>query len=270
MGGVLYYKKQPIKENVMKSLRPLLFFVSMLLIVGLAGGCRSAQEAESTGPKAIVEEPTAVLPTETPAPQSQGGEAQAFFGEEFDNPLSGDWTQFLYYDEKVSDPEAVQVQTDNGKLVWNFDTKELDYYLFYKAFSYQDVKIETRYDNRGVNNNYVSLICRYDAKYGWYEFQVANNGLYNIYAMEVLENGKLRENRLANGGSLAIKQGKGVNEYAATCEGDQLTLRINGEKVSFVSDQKYSMREGQVGVAVSSLNVLPVAIEIDFFKVTAP
>ena len=136
--------------------------------------------------------------------------------------------------------------------------KSLDYYLFYEAFSYQDVKLEISSDNRGVNNNYVSLICRYDPEYGWYEFNVANNGLYNIYAMEILENGKLRENRIANGGSLAIKQGKGINEYAATCQGDQLTLHINGEKVASVTDAKYSLHEGQVGVAVSSLNVVPV------------
>jgi hypothetical protein len=253
----------------MKSLRPLLFFVSLLLIVGLTGGCRSTQQPDSAGPKAIVEEPTAT-PAETAAPQIKGGEAQAFFAEEFDNPLSADWTPFLYYDEKVSDPEAVTVQTENGKLVWNLNTKEFDNYLFYKAFSYQDVKIETRYDNRGVNNNYVSLICRYDPKYGWYEFNVASNGLYNIFAMEILENGKLRENRIANGGSFAIKQGKEINEYAATCQGDELTLRINGEKVASVTDAKYSMREGQVGFAVSSLNVLPVVIEMDWFKVSEP
>jgi len=253
----------------MKSLRPLLFFVSLLLIVGLTGAC-TTQQPDSAGPKAIVEEPTATPPAEVAAPQIQGGEAQAFFGEEFDNPLSGDWTSFLYYDEKVSDPEAVTVQTENGKLVWNLGTKEFDYYLFYKAFSYKDVKIETSYDNRGVNNNYVSLICRYDPKYGWYEFNVASNGLYNIFAMELLENGKLRENRIANGGSLAIKQGKGINEYAATCQGDQLTLRINGEKVASVTEAKYSLHEGQVGVAVSSLNVVPVVVEMDSFKVSEP
>jgi hypothetical protein len=255
----------------MKSLRPLVFFVSLLLIVALVSGCRSAQ-ADPSGPKAIVEQEATATPppTEALASQSEGGEAQAFFGEEFDNPLSGDWTQFLYYDEKVSDPEAVNVQTGNGKLGWNFDTKELDYYLFYKAFSYQDVKMEISYDNRGVNNNYVSLICRYDPQRGWYEFQVANNGLYNIYAMEPLENGKLRENRLANGGSLAIKQGKGINEYAATCQGDQLTLRINGEKVVSITDAKFSLPEGQVGVAVSSLNVVPVTVDIEWFRVSAP
>jgi hypothetical protein len=254
----------------MKIPRPLLVYVSLLLIVVLAGACRSAQNSD-TGPKAIVEEPTATPPpTETAAPQSQGGEAQAFFGEEFDNALSGDWTQFLYYDAKVSDPEAVKVQTENGKLVWNFDTKELDYYLFYKAFSYQDVKIETRYDNRGVNNAVVSLICRYNPTYGWYEFQVANSGLYNIYAMEMLENGVMRENRLANGGSMAIKQGKGINEYSVTCQGNELTLRINGEKAAFVIDQKFSLSEGQVGIAVSSLNVTPVIVEVDWFKVSEP
>ena len=255
----------------MKNLRPLLFFVSLLLIVGLAG-CGSAQPADSTGPKAIEEKPTATPPpAETAAPQVQGGEAQAFFAEAFDNPLSGDWEQFQIYDvNSTSDPEKVTVQTEGGKLAWNFDTKDLAYYLIYKAFSYQDVKLETSFDNRGVNNNTVSLICRYDSKFGWYEFNITNSGLYNIYAMEVLGGGKYRYNRIANGGSLAIKQGKGINEFAATCQGQQLALYINGEKVAAVTDAKYSFGEGQVGVAVASFNVVPVAIQMDSFKVSEP
>lgn len=255
----------------MKKQRHLLFFVSLLLIVVLAAGCGS-KKTDSTGPKAIVEEPTATPPpTQTAAPQVKGGDAQAFFGEEFDNPLSADWTPFQIYDvNSTSDPEKVAVQTEDGKLAWNFDTKELAYYLLYKAFSYQDVKVETRYDNRGVNNNTVSLICRYNPKVGWYEFQITNSGLYNVYAMEVLGGGKYRYNRIVNGGSMAIKQGKGINEIAATCKGQQLTFYINGEKVASKTESKYSFGEGQVGVAVASFNVLPVTVNMDWFKVSEP
>jgi hypothetical protein len=122
----------------MKNRRPLLFFVSLLLIIGLAA-CGSKQ-TDSTGPKAIVEEATATpRPADTAAPQEVRGEAQSFFGEEFDNPLSENWLPFLIYDVKVSDPEAVTVQSGGGKLAWNFDTKGLAYYLLYNAFSYQDV-----------------------------------------------------------------------------------------------------------------------------------
>ncbi len=254
----------------MKSLRPLLFFVLLLLIVGSAG-CGS-KKTDSTGPKAIGNEPTATPPpADTPAPQEKGGKAQSFFAEEFDNPLSADWTPFQIYDvNSTSDPQAVKVQAGDGKLAWNFDTKDLAYYLLYKAYSYQDVKLETSFDNRGVNNDTVSLICRYDPKVGWYEFNITNSGLYNIYAMEVLGDGKYRYNRLANGGSLAIKQGKGVNEFSAICQGQQLALYINGEKAAAATDTKYSFGEGQVGVAVASFNVLPVTISMDWLKVSEP
>src|SRR5512138_2476603 len=111
----------------MKNLRPLLFFVLLVLIV--ASGCGSKNQ-NANGPKAIGDQPTATpKPEDTPAPQTKGGEAQSFFAEEFDNALSADWTPFLIYDVKVSDPEAADVQAGGGKLSWNIDTKGLAYYL---------------------------------------------------------------------------------------------------------------------------------------------
>lgn len=253
----------------MKTLRPLFFLLLLVLIVGLASGCKSGQN--DAGPKAFVEEPTATPPpTEKVASQVQGGEAQAFFGEGFDNPLSEDWKPFMIYDVKVSDPQAVTVQAGDGKLAWNFDTKGLAYYLLYNAYTYQDVKLETSFDNRGVNNNAVSLICRYDSNVGWYEFNITNGGLYNIYAMEVLGDGKYRYNRVANGGSFAIKQGKGVNEFSAICQGQLLTLYINGEKVATATAEKYSFGEGRAGVGVASFDVLPVTVSMDSFTVSEP
>ena len=109
----------------MKSLRPLLFFVSLLLIVGLAGGCRSAQQPDSAGPKAIVEEPTATPPPDRNGSASNKEAKRKRSLQKSSIILSpGIGHQFLFYDEKVSDPEAVTVKTENGKLVWNFDTKE--------------------------------------------------------------------------------------------------------------------------------------------------
>lgn len=253
----------------MKNLRPLLFFVSLLLVIGLAA-CGS-KTTDSNGPKAFVEEATATpRPADTAAPQEVRGEAQALFGEEFDNPLSGDWAALQIYDVKVSDPGAVTVQAGDGKLAWNIDTKGFAHYQLYNGFVYQDVKLETSYDNRGVNSNAVSLVCRYDANVGWYEFNITNSGLYNIYAMEVLGDGKYRYNRIANGGSLEIKQGKGVNEFAAVCQGDQLSLYVNGKKVITAVDAKYAFGEGRVGVGVASTDVVPVTVNMDFLKVSEP
>jgi len=266
----------------MKPLRPLLFILSMLFIVGLA--CRFGSPAPTQAPPptqpvqiiptAVPPQPTEVPPTEAPptevvteAPVSQ---AQQYFTEEFDTPLSGDWSVFTITDPNVSDLEKVTVEAENGNLVWNFDSEYVYYYLFYNAFTYEDVKIEARADNRGKNNNTVSLICRYDENVGWYEFNIANNGLYEILFAEVLDNGKIRYNRIANGGSNAINQGKEVNEYSATCQGDELTLNINGDEVISIKDKKYVLRSGQVGISVSSFNVLPILIEMDWIRISEP
>lgn len=266
----------------MKPLRPLLFIVSLLFIVGMAcGGSAPSTQAPppptqevqviptNPPPQPTEEPPTEAAPTEvvTEEPASQ---AQQFFTEEFDTPLSGDWSTFTITDPNVSDLEKVTVEAEDGNLVWNFDSEYVYYYLFYNAFEYEDVKVEARVDNRGKNNNSVSLICRYDEEVGWYEFNIANNGLYDILYAEVLDNGKISWNRIANGGSNAIKQGKDVNEYSAACEGEELTLTINGDEVISIDERKYSLRSGQAGISVSSFNVLPILIEMDWLRISEP
>jgi hypothetical protein len=264
----------------MKRLRPLLFFVSVLLAVGLA--CSVFSGPKDTPPPPTdepisIDEPTPLpdpteapvteepLPTEPPTP-----EAQEFFTEEFDNSLSSDWSTYIIYDETESDTDKVTVEAEGGDLVWDFDSKYVYYYLFYGAYEYEDVQLEVRADNRGKNNTSVSLICRYDPDKGWYEFNVANNGLYEILYAEVLDSGKIRWNRIANGGSNDIKAGLEVNEYLIKCEDDELTLEVNGADVISIRDKKYGLRDGQVGVSVSSFNVLPVLIEMDWIRISEP
>jgi hypothetical protein len=253
----------------------------LLLIVGLAcsfggGGDTPTQAPPPEQPVQVdepttVPEPTEVPPTEAPLPtEPPTPEAQPFFTEEFDTPLSSDWSSFTLYDDTESDLDKVAVEADNGKLVWDLDSKYVYYYLYYGAFEYEDVEVSVSADNRGKNNNSVSLICRYDPEVGWYEFNLANNGLYDILFAEILDSGKIEYNRIANGGSNEIKAGLGVNEYTAKCEGDELSLTINGAKVISIRDKQYGLRSGQVGVSVSSFGVLPILIEMDWFKVSEP
>jgi hypothetical protein len=210
--------------------------------------------------------PTNVPPTQKPPTPR----VQQFFTEEFDNPLSGDWSVFTITDPSVSNLGRVTVEAESGNLAWNLDSEYVYYYLFYNAFTYEDVKVEARADNRGKNNNSVSLICRYDEEIGWYEFNIANNGLYDILYAEVLDSGKIRWNRVANGGSNAINQGTKTNEYSITCQGDELTLNINGDKTISLQETKYGLHSGLVGISVSSFDVLPILIEMDWVKISRP
>lgn len=271
----------------MKRLRPLLFFVSLLAVVGLAcsalsgGGSPTQALPPTQQPVEVVAtnpppQPTEVQPTEPPATEAPTAteppapQAQQFFNEEFDTPLSGDWDTLTVTGSDKADPDKVTVEAKDGKLVWNFDSEYVYYYMFYNAFKYDDVRLDVNADNRGRNNNSISLICRYDSEVGWYEFNIANNGLYDILYAEVTDSGKISYNTIANGGSNAIKQGKEVNEYGIICKGKELTLYINGDKVASITENKYGLRSGQVGVSVSSFNVLPILIEMDWIKISQP
>jgi hypothetical protein len=263
------------------------FITALLMFVGLAcsalaGGTNPTQPPPTDPPPALPTEappqPTEVPPTEVPPTEEEPAtepappvpQAQEFFTEEFDAPLSGDWDILTVTGSTDADPDKVTVEAEDGNLVWDFDSEYVYYYLFYNAFEYDDVRLEVRADNRGRNNNSISLICRYDPDEGWYEFNIANNGLYDILYAGIENDGDISYNTIANGGSNAINQGMEVNEYAITCEDDELTLYINNDEVTSISEQRYGLRSGQVGVSVSSFNVLPILIEMDRISISEP
>ena len=124
----------------MKPLRPLLFIVSMLFIVGLACSGGATPPTQAPPPTQEVQvipteappQPTEAPPTEAPATEAPATEAiteepvspaQQFFTEEFDNPLSGDWSTFVLYDDTISDLDKVSVEAGDGNLVWDFESE---------------------------------------------------------------------------------------------------------------------------------------------------
>lgn len=265
----------------MKTLRPLFFFSSLLLIVGLAcsalgGGNAPAQPEQPAQP--VQEQPTqppAPAPTDMPlptaapvatdvaAPAQPSTDVSQFFKEEFDSSAALDnWDYFALGTGK--DDDLVIEQEDDHVL---FDLKDEDLYVYYMylPYEYEDVAVTINAQNRGRNNNNVSLICRMNSDgTNWYEFSVESGGLWYLYAMD----GKY--NIIDNGGTNALKQGKEVNEYKLVCEGSEITMYVNGDEIKSVTDNKYGFGEGLVGFNISSLNVLPITVEVNSFEISEP
>jgi hypothetical protein len=270
----------------MKTLRPVFFLISLVVIVGLAcslgGGGTSTKEPPAQPPveptvaepatEAPAEpptaEPTAEEPANTPEPQpTEAPAASEFYTEEFDGDISN-FTYFEFHETfgKEKADESIIPTTKDGFLVFDLKKKNKWVYVTYDPFKYGDVRIDLKADNRGKNNNNISLICRYSDE-GWYELNIANNGLYDIFAFVASDN---KYYLIANGGSTEIKQGKDTNEYTFICDGNELTAGINGVEVKKITDTKYKLRDGLVGFGVSSFEVTPILVEVDWFQISQP
>ena len=249
----------------MKTLRPLFFFAALLLIVGLAcatsvGGDVPTQPEPTQPPPPVEEptnapEPTVPPPTEVPILQ--------FFKEEFDK--DPEWHYFLTYGNE----EKASVEFSNSLMTFDFNDTDIYAYYIYEDYKYRDVRLDIRAENRGKNNNNVSLVCRYSED-GWYEFSTEGGGLWYLYAAAPNSDGKIQYNIIDNGGAKSLKQGKEVNEYTMICKDTEISLLINDVAVKTVKETDYAFREGYVGFNISSLNVYPIVVEVDWFEISEP
>lgn len=283
-----------MKRNVFA---PFLFVAVLALTVGLACGIDFGTKTPEPPPPAVIQ-PTSAPLQQPPTPQEivqptmepPASVSEQYFTADFNEASAGsltgkagcapsapcptevlsNWNYFIVKDSNETKESGLTLKVASGYLTFDINSRYLYAYLTYTAHTYQDVTVEARAENRGVNNNNVSLICRYSPTEGWYEFNIANNGLYWIYAATINKEGKVVYNRMVDGGSNFIKQGKDVNEYKAVCEGRVLTLYINGQEVKTWTDNKYVLREGQVGFSLSSFSVLPAIIDLDWFKIAQP
>ncbi len=249
-----------------KTFRPFVFLFVIVALVSLACGIdwgTSTTEPPVQQPQQP-QQPSQPQATEEPVQPS--AQAEQFFTEEFDQSVDN-WSYFLTH----GDENAMNLIVEGGYLTFDLPAEGLWVYTLYDPYTYEDVRIDVRAENRGDNKNNISLICRYDEKDGWYEFNIENTGLYNILY------GKWNDDmrgasyaKIADGGSNAIRSGKDVNEYTAICKGRTLILYINGKQVRSVDDNQRVLRSGQIGIGVSSFDRFPVIVDYDWVKVSQP
>jgi hypothetical protein len=255
-------------------LKPFLYL--MIIVLMLACGLFNEGTAQ-VQPTAVQAQPTVV---EAPTQQSVEPTAvQKYFQEDFNGSLN-DWTRFVVDGSKVAkggnstlsdgDFGNMSVDIKDGFLVFDLQDPGQWVYETYDAQTYDDVRLDVSATNRGTNDNNISLICRYSPDQGWYEFNIANNGLYKIYYARVKTNNVVVYGLLADGGYNKIKQGKETNELGITCKGRTLTLFINNYKVKTLDDNQYVLRTGKIGLSVSSFINLPATVEFDWAKVSQP
>jgi len=262
----------------MKNLRPLLFFVSLLTIVGLAcsvlgnGGNPTqppppTQQPVQVIPTEAAPEPTEIPPTEPPAtePPAPQPQDEPFFTEEFDEDPGSSWVIDIIGPGAEANKDSVTTEFSNSRMRIELPEDDLYFYYTFVDYTYENVRLDLRADNRGANTNNVSLTCR-NSEDGWYEWSVGSGGDWYLYAVTD------KFNLMSSGGTTFLKQGKEVNEYSLVCQDKKIAMFINGREIkqSPVIDNQYGLRDGTVGFNVSSLNVTPVIVEIDWFQISEP
>jgi hypothetical protein len=255
-----------------KKINPVMFLFTLLVLVSLAcsvdlfGTPTPAPQA----PAQASEQP-AVSPAATLPPVDAATNTQQFYTEEFDTE-NADWQYLVVNGAKREIVNGIvglmSVRPIGGLLIFDLQGPGAWVYSTYEPFTYTDVRLDIRTNNRGTNNNNISLICR-KSDAGWFEFDIANNGLYEIFYGKIVDN-TVEFTLIAEGGSTRIKSGLAENEYGITCQGNTLTLFINGEEVRKLEDKKYLLPEGKVGIGVSSFRDAPVTVDFYWAKISQP
>jgi hypothetical protein len=216
-------------------------------------------------PPTVAPPPTSAPAEPTEIPASPTSEQLKFFTEEFDDGKK-DWSYFL----TNGDASDLDFYADNGMLVFDITGQYVYSYAVYDPEVYDDVRIDVSVTNRGDNTNNVSLLCRYDEKKGWYEANIFNSGLYDIlFGQWKAGQTDAAYAELYSGGSNAIHTGMATNEYTLICEGNDVSLYINGKKVRTVGSE-FGLSRGQIGIGASSFQRYPVALDFDWVKISEP
>ena len=190
---------------------------------------------------------------------SASASGDLYYYTEFDDDLA-DWTYFLMSGKE----DNFTLEAENSRLHFDIQGSDTYVYVVNNALEVADVRIDTSTENLGRNANNISLMCRYSDR-GWYEFNIASNGEYSILKYDA---NTQSYRALWTGGSTLINMGQEVNEYTAVCQGDSLSLYINGGFVKTIKDN--SIKSGLAGVSVSSFNVTTIVVDFDAFAMSVP
>lgn len=259
---------------------PLAFIAVFIFIVSSACGLSSKKTTEE--PKVIVvtatsesaklpqTQPTAeVQVTEAPTAEpteevSATSEAQAFYVEEFEGDLSN-FTYDVFVDGSSSSDNAT-IDAEDGVLKFKNNGDYLYTYVYYEPFTYTDVRLDIEAENLATNDNSVTMVCRYNPDLGWYEYNINNDGTWKLYYYDNV----VAKNfvKLYDGGSTAINMGRDTNTYTMICQGQEISLYINGV-FTHTSEHK-DLKEGQIAFGVSSYDSYPVLMNVNWIEISQP
>ena len=178
-----------------------------------------------------------------------------FLQDDFSNPMSG-WDRHTSAD--------VTTDYDNGRYLIAIGQPGVDVWAK-PGLDLTDVAVQVEAQaTAGPTNNEYGVMCRYqrsgDGKNSFYFFFISSDG---YYALGKVSNDTRKILSPAGGSfqpSSAIKPAA-VNLLAATCQGDRLSLSVNGTPVGSFTDGE--LTHGDIGLIAGTFDAGGVQIHFD-------
>jgi hypothetical protein len=207
-----------------------------------------------------------VVPSLSPVPSSAPTETLAPAPRTVDEEFNGSlpYWSFMQIDNGQPFPGP---SVDAGYLVFNLTAPNQWAYALYGGQDYQNVRVDAQVEVR-AGDGALGIVCRYNEKDGWYEFNIYSDQTYMLLYGQWLAQGVVHYTPLYHGDSEKIKNG--ANEIGLLCEDSLITPSINGVQMRKWDEQKFGLTGGEVGISASSFDNVPFTSAYDWFKVSEP
>lgn len=203
---------------------------------------------------------------------SEGSNGESGFSDASSNERSGDT---LFSDNFADESSGWEIGDYSGGRVgyWNgayYVTSLGDGQTMWGMANrgFGDVAIKVRSQQvsaPGNDNNDYGVICRANPDGEGYFFLISGDGYFAILRGDTNEQ---FENLIDWTSSTVINQGNSANDILATCDGDNLSLHVNGELLASVKDSRYS--SGDIAFTATSYEETSTEIHFDDLKVDRP
>lgn len=230
--------------------------------------CRPATTPAPLSPTESVAPSPELTATSSPVPATPTSTATLapaprFFTEDFNGEIP--YWSIVQIDNGGS---SVTPGTDSGFLLFNLPASNQWVYALYGSKSYTAVRIDAQVEVRTGEDGSVGIVCRYDEKKGWYEFNIYADQTYTLLYGHWLADGVPQYLTMVRATSEKIKPG--TNEIGLSCEGHTLTPFINNVQMRKKPDTKYGLTDGEIGVSAASFADVPFSAAYDWVKVSQP
>lgn len=140
--------------------------------------------------------------------------------------------------------------------------------MIHNAHEYSNVFVSAKFS--GTSSGSIGVICDYSESNGWYEFNLASTGTYNVLFAQWLGDGIAQYTPIASNSSEYLQPGNLSYEIGLTCQDEFLLLHINGKLFRKLDVTRYGLSKGKIGINASSFEETPMIATFDWVKVNEP